>query len=539
MHVRRLHMTGFKSFANLAIELPGTPRLVVLCGENGTGKSSVIDALASWRLRLHWGIHDPSFFAKGGDTSAGPGNVTLEFHEPTEEDSRALVYVRTAQRVTVDFQASGMGRVEEALAVTGPQRSIDIDDRVTEDYQRLIASSVEALWDEKRADVPAGEIVQALVGEIQGPLNRLLPGLKFTGPDYPLAQASTLRFAKGTAVNYPYKNLSGGEKAVFDLLLDAVAKRKVFEKAVWCIDEPELHVNPRIQGSLLRELIQLLGADAQLWIATHSPGMLAEARTQHEVNPESVAFFDFSRLDPDAEISLAPATPGRAFWRRQLSVAVGDLAGLIAPERIVLCEGNPDARDRPKARWDQRVLDTIFGEHFPTVAFVSVGNSDDVVGDRMDLAQTVEALVDGVETLRVIDRDARSDHEVDELRERGTRVLSRRHLEAYLLDPEVLDKLCESEGKPELKNDLRAALAQALQESVDRGNPPDDYKAASSHFVTSARRLLDLTGGGNTPSTFLRDTLAPLLAPGMAPYEQLRVDVFGPVEEPPPPSASG
>jgi hypothetical protein len=528
MHVRRLHATGFKSFANLGIELPGRPRLVVLCGENGTGKSSVIDALASWRLRRHWGVSDPSFFAKGGDPSVGPGEVVLDFHEASEADFRGLVYVRTAQRVTVDFAASGVGRVQEVLELPGPMRSIDIDDRVTEDYQRLVASSIEALWDEDQAHVPAGEIVQALVGEIRAPLERLLPGLKFVGPDNPLDREPTLRFSKGSALKYAYKNLSGGEKAVFDLLLDVVAKTKVFESAVWCIDEPELHVNPRIQGALLHEIMQLLGDDAQLWIATHSPGMLAMARKQYEADPDSVAFLDFSGRNPDEEITVEPTSPGRAFWREQLSVAVGDLASLIAPERVVLCEGAPNARDRPRARWDQRVLDKVFGEHLPTVAFVSVGNSDDVVGDRMDVAHAIEALVDGVETLRVVDRDARSGEEVEELRGRGCRVLSRRHLEAYLMDPEVLDALCDSEGKPDVKDDLRRALDQALEDSVGRGNPPDDYKSASSHFVTSARTLLSMPAGGNSPAAFLRDTMAPLLAPGMGVYDQLREDVFGP-----------
>jgi len=51
MHVSRLIATQFKCFADLTIDLDGTPQLVVLCGENGTGKSSVLDAVASWRLR--------------------------------------------------------------------------------------------------------------------------------------------------------------------------------------------------------------------------------------------------------------------------------------------------------------------------------------------------------------------------------------------------------------------------------------------------------------------------------------------------------
>src|SRR2546423_4351655 len=68
-----------------------------------------------------------------------------------------------------------------------------------------------------------------------------------------------------------------------------------------------------------------------------------------------------------------------------------------------------------------------------------------------------------------------------------------------------------------------------------RRHPEDDYKAASSHFVRSARKILELRGGGNSPPVFLRDTLAPLLVPD----EELREDVFGPEgSQTGPPSAS-
>jgi hypothetical protein len=45
--------------------------------------------------------------------------------------------------------------------------------------------------------------------------------------------------------------------------------------------------------------------------------------------------------------------------------------------------------------------------------------------------------------------------------------------------------------------------------------------------VTAARRLLEIPAGGNTPPTFLRDTLAPLMVPGMEAYDELSRDVFG------------
>lgn len=145
----------------------------------------------------------------------------------------------------------------------------------------------------------------------------------------------------------------------------------------------------------------------------------------------------------------------------------------------------------------------------------------------MHLGEALTTLTDGVEVLRVIDRDAHSDEEIEELEEEGCRVLTRRHLEAYLLDYEVLDALCEQAGKPEKVAELRAALDLALKKSVERDNPADDYKSASSEFVASARQLLAIQTGGNQAPAFLRDTIAPCLRPGMTAYEELRVDIFG------------
>ena len=42
------------------------------------------------------------------------------------------------------------------------------------------------------------------------------------------------------------------------------------------------------------------------------------------------------------------------------------------------------------------------------------------------------------------------------------------------------------------------------------------------------RRHLSITGAGNSAQAFARDTLCPLIKPGMAVYEELRASIFGP-----------
>jgi predicted ATPase len=531
MHLKRMRLTQFKVFQELEVGLENKPSLVVLCGPNGSGKSSLVDAFATWRLRQHWGVNDPEFYRRGGDRGTGEEHqIQLEFHEGDEGDAadfRSSIYVRTAQRITVEFTSGALQRMEAAKDRPGPRRSIDLDDRVAENFQHLVTQSVEALWDETARDRPVGEIVDRLVGAIAAPLERLIPGLRFDGPDKPFENTSTFRFTKNGISHYSYKQLSGGEKAVFDLLLDAVLKREEFPDAIWCIDEPELHVNPRIQGELLKEVCQLLPETIQLWACTHSAGMLAQARNQYREDPGSVAFVDMGGLDLSQPGRLAPVVPDRPFWKEQLAVSLGDMASLLAPKKVVLCEGYPSAGRRSKAQWDSRVLEIVFSSEFPDVGYFSVGNSDDVVGDKMHLGEALTALTDGVETLRVIDRDARSDEEVQELVDDGCRVLRRRHLEAYLLDDEVVEALCRQLGKPELSADLCAALQTAVAASIERGNPPDDLKSAAGEFVVAARRLLGQVAGGNDQHSYLRDTLAPCLRPGMASYDELREDVFG------------
>src|SRR5690606_33530525 len=129
----------------------------------------------------------------------------------------------------------------------------------------------------------------------------------------PLDQGG-VRVDKGASTNFDYKTLSGGEKAAFDLILDFVVKRPSYPDAIYRIDDPETHMNTRLQGALLGELVGLLPGDSQLWIASHSIGMMRKARKMYDADPASVAFIDFGEQDFDQPVVLKPSKPTRAFW---------------------------------------------------------------------------------------------------------------------------------------------------------------------------------------------------------------------------------
>ena len=57
--------------------------------------------------------------------------------------------------------------------------------------------------------------------------------------------------------------------------------------------------------------------------------------------------------------------------------------------------------------------------------------------------------------------------------------------------------------------------------------PQDDLKPASGQIYLACKNTLGLTQCGNDAKTFMRDTLASLVKPGLKVYDELKRDIFG------------
>ena len=454
--------------------------------------------------------------------------VQVEFVEPFGPDKTRLLYARSAYRHEPEFNLLGVSRRGEIDRAPKAKRMIESESKVSDNYQRLVSKAIDDLFggEQDRASVP--EIRERLVGRVRDAMLELFPDLELQGPGHPIA-GGTFYFRKDGRPRFHYKNLSGGEKAAFDLLLDLVVKGAYYDDTVFCIDEPELHMNARIQGQLLTSILKLMPLSGQLWIATHSIGMMRGAQRLFEADESSVAFLDFEGHDFDSPVKLEPVRPDRDFWTRTLYVALGDLAALVGPDCVVLCEGRPlNASKTARSEFDARCYATIFSSEFPRTCFMSVGNSQDVQEDRVGLGRAIETIVSGTRVIKLVDRDMQTDSEVRENKARGERVLTRRHLESYLLSDEMVAALCERSLMPEKVPDLIAARDAALATSVEaRKNDPDDVKRAAGDFYTAARRILGLVQAGNSVEAFLAETMSPLMRSDMNVYAELKGDIFG------------
>ena len=258
-------------------------------------------------------------------------------------------------------------------------------------------------------------------------------------------------FKKGNTIDFPYANLSSGEKEVIDLVIDLVIKSKEYTDTVYCIDEPDLHLSTAIQRKLLVEIDKLIPDNCQLWIATHSIGFMRAL--QNELKEKS-QILDFSREDYFTQPhTIKPIAPNRQNWMRIFETALDDLTYLLGPSRIVYCEGRAKPGiNRIERGLDAQIYENIFSATFADTVFVSSGGNTEL-DQRSDIAiQILSKVFKGIEILVLKDRDMSSGKLTDELARKvylsnnppNHRVLKRWELENYLFDKEILLKYCKS-----------------------------------------------------------------------------------------------
>jgi hypothetical protein len=197
--------------------------------------------------------------------------------------------------------------------------------------------------------------------------------------------------------------------------------------------------------------------------------MMRKARELYEGAPDAVAFLDFGGRDFDQPTIITPSRPTRAFWEGVLNVALDDLANLVAPKEVVICEGNPrGAIPGKNAEHDSTMYNTIFSEEFPDVKFLAGGNANAVAADRLGFVAALPQLASGIRVKRLVDRDDHAPQDIAKMATEGITALGRRHLEAYLYDDEVLTALSRSVNKAAEAPTLIAAKNLAIAMSAAR-----------------------------------------------------------------------
>lgn len=521
MKIKEIQLNNFKRFDKLTIQLGNVPKkIVALVGPNGCGKSSIFDAFEEIQKKYKGANYTPSnsflhkLFHSEGPESQGYDRsraVKIIKGDGTENFDLKSFYIRTSYRFTPSINVTAIQKQQDILADSNrPGSSAQLDARLTENYERLLGQSIDE-WDV--GDKSGPQLKQELLGSINGILSQVLD-IEISSLGNVVTGKGQLYFNKGKSKNFPYENLSSGEKEVVDIVLDLIVKRGTYTDTVYCIDEPELHLNTAIQRRLLVEIEKLIPEGCQLWIATHSIGFL---RALQEELRDKVAVLDFSGRDFDSPVELEPMQLTRKNWQSVFETALEDLTGLLAPKRIVYCEGRP----QPSANGDELGFDAIaynqiFSEEFPDTLFISSGGNTELEKNSSIALTILNKAFSEVEVVLLKDKDINVDGTptTDEQRQEwldvnpnNRRMLSRKEIENYICDFEILSK-----KYPEITEEQYKAII------------PDIVTGEVKDRVGDLMRLCGVLTGKNKESFKLE--LVEEVTPKTAVYTELKGLIF-------------
>jgi predicted ATPase len=525
-----MHLRGFKRFDDLTIDLGENPaRIVALVGPNGCGKSSIFDAFeeklkdvkGANQQEPAWFFHKFSFHPDATlrtDAYDKHQAIQITFAGGTQNVTKKSFHIRSAYRFTPSLNVSSITTQPPILDDNRrPHSSVAIDSRLQENYERLLGLAYDEF---ERGKKTGDEVRSELLGRINALLEEVLE-VRVASIGNVRAGKGQLYFDKADAKSFPYQNLSSGEKEVIDIVVDLVVRSPEFNDTIYGIDEPELHLNTAIQRKLLVAIEKLIPVDCQLWVATHSIGFL---RALQDELADKCVVLDFSEKNYfQGTHTIKPIEPTRAHWQRIFSTALDDLVGLVAPERIIYCEGSP----HPTPTGEEQGLDAIvynetFGKKYPNTLFISSGGTQEVKANSSLALKILSKAFSGVDLLLLHDRDTRTDEDRTAWLAAAPhhRMLARREVENYIFDFDVLNAYCASKG---------LALDRASYGAIVADVAMQDLKVGQT-----TASLKKLCGDAPMSNAEFKVALAPHIR-GTRAFVELEATIFGtPAQAPAP-----
>ena len=430
MNIEALHLKNFKRFSDLRIDLSALdapPKLILLIGANGSGKSSIFDAFEylsgpAKGLRDHY----LDYFKKRSDadmsvdcTLGGRVTVKRTNNEPvtasTGWDGRSAFYGRSSFRTVPELSGQTRAPIDLTKDADRPQRFIEQDTRFATDVSQITENILHEVWGEPfdsdtmraRFTDPINEALERVFSASFATglrLRKLIPALSGKPPD--------IRFQKGGS-DVHYDLLSSGEKEVFNIVLNLFTRREHFPNAIYFIDELDVHLHTSLQYALAKEIVERwIPEHSQLWTASHSLGFIDYAN-----GSDDAAILDFDDLDFDQPQTLQPAPKSEHIFA--IAVPRSSALKVFPNKRLIICENK-----------DARLYNAI---DLPELLFIGVRDKNSVVVQTRGSDE-----FDGL-----IDRDFLGTEEIAEIRRREAtlHVLRYYALENYLYHPDNIAEL--------------------------------------------------------------------------------------------------
>ncbi len=530
MRISSIRITNFRALRDFRLD--EIPDLAVLAGPNGTGKSTVLEAIALWKegLAPYTSARKagPDAVSHGADYAEIELSVRLADAEVTwwiEELQRrgqasapleantitGVIQIRPDGQVTNQQWLAG-GHFHQALRELNRTSPMGIMEYIGP-YRRLPPMDLEAIpltpitADRERAtrvyDVESkfNEVKQYLIAlevrdwqryydgqaekedsskEVKDLFEVFFAPKKLIGArSIDTAQGLRLRLLVETPAGlHDINNLSSGEKEI--LMVFATLHRLQLRDSVLLYDEPELHLNAAIERKVVPELSKL-GRGNQIWVATHSVQIIDSTPLE--------SLFVLSHYADGNQVTPAATDTDRITLFKVLGASTG--LQLIS-DRVVFIEGEDSSADK-------EILEELFADHRHQISFVPSGPAANLewVGRRgVELWQ--QASKHG-QFFLIRDRDFMPDDQVQALQQNLNGqmwVWSRYHIENFLLEPTAIHRALDRCGvhafssPKQLDTELKSIADSLKDETIARWVGADLNRETGSHDMR-------ITGGSD------------------------------------------
>lgn len=439
------------------------PRLMIIAGPNGTGKSTLLHNI---RSSNEWNI-----------IYLGPHRAMRR----QQVQHRHLISTRFGLEELL--MRRDVPSHEGVQLVTGSRDPWSYDDSVNYLKHTLCQIHIDfqaAISDRYQRD---GEIKRDSIADPWKPLRELcanlLPHLHFAGIDSKNRdRMQCLWNVHRTGQAIDLDDLSSGEKSIIQMffplvereirsILEQVSNEKTMpprpEQCI-LIDEPELHLHPNLQVKVLDYLrVLTAGTQTQVILATHSPTIV-----------ESASFEELFLLRPVELVSsgenqlVQVATDEERL--QTLKTLFGNTSNLTSMQTIVVVEGVRE-QDTRRVSCDRKLYRALH-PGFDHVTIVPGGGKSECRALLRTLGETMRSFSSQLRTVALLDRDYSPDGENGD---GSLFFLPVSMIENFLIDPDALWTAIQSViektafgSAPDIANALSLIMDAHEQEEISR-----------------------------------------------------------------------
>ncbi|MCB0748568.1 MAG: ATP-binding protein [Ignavibacteriae bacterium] len=291
------------------------------------------------------------------------------------------------------------------------------------------------------------EAISYLNNSLTNLFEHFFPGKSFEGV-IPTKEG-TLEFPVKlkTGEKHDITELSSGEKEVLFGYLRL--KNQAPKNSVILIDEPELHLNPKLAKKLPEFYFDTIGIELnnQIWLVTHSDAILKESVGNKKFN---VFYMSESQNDNKNQAKELSETE----IETALIDLIGDLSSYQHGNKVVIFEGMD-------SEFDKKMTNDLFPEFENSVNSISAGSRTNVTNIQSVLKAASEEGIISKKFISIVDRDSgKVTNDIESL-EFSWDVY---HIENYLLNEAFILKTLIDLGLTNSALDSEAKVLTQLKE---------------------------------------------------------------------------